>query len=198
MSQEDLADRLRVDVRTVGRWEAGTGEPQPWLRRGLAQVLQVSLVELDTVLQSTSGTDGVDPTEQADVPGLTNALDRLDAGFAITPSIALLPTANGHLDQISGLRDRARSPRDWRQLDILEAKARIFLGQVLWDAAQRRGHDTAEAQFDQARYLTERCRDPAVESAALLRRSFLARRGRRNAEDGLALTVRASEVAFDD
>jgi transcriptional regulator with XRE-family HTH domain len=197
LSQEDLADRLRVDARTVGRWEAGTGEPQPWLRRPLAELLQLGLDDLESVLQQTGGAGGVDCAEGADVPGLIDALDRLDAGYATTPSIALLPTANGHVDQISSLRDRARSPRERRQLDILEAKARIFLGQVLWDAAQRRSHDVAEAQLDQATHLAERCRDPAVESAALLRRSFLALYGRRSAEDGLALTVRASEAARD-
>lgn len=196
MSQEDLAGRLHVDARTVGRWEAGTGEPQPWLRSGLARALQVTLNELDVVLQP-AGVEGVERGEEADLPALAIALDRLDAGYATTPSIVLLPTANGHIDQISALRDRARSSAERRQLDILEARTRIFLGQVLWDAAQRRSHTTAEAQLDQARYLAERCHDPAVESAAVLRRSYLALYGRRNAEDGLALTARASEVARD-
>ena len=144
MSQEDLADRLKVDVRTVGRWEAGTGEPQPWLRRSLAQVLQVSLEVLDASLLAASDPGGVDRIEEAGVPGLIITHDQLDASYATTPSIALLPTANGQIDQISSMRDRTRSSRERRQLDILEAKARILLGKVLWDAAQRHTHDAAE------------------------------------------------------
>jgi transcriptional regulator with XRE-family HTH domain len=143
LSQEDLADRLYVDVRTVGRWEAGTGEPQPWLRRPLAELLQLDLDDLESVLQRTGDAGGVDCAAGADLLGLIQDLDRLDAGYGTTPSIALLPTANGHIDQISSLRDRARSPRERRQFDILEAKARNFLGQVLWDADQRASHDTA-------------------------------------------------------
>ena len=50
ISQEELAARLRVDPRTVGRWEAGTAEPTPWLRPGLAYALGLSLDELDRVL----------------------------------------------------------------------------------------------------------------------------------------------------
>jgi transcriptional regulator with XRE-family HTH domain len=50
ISQEELAARLRVDMRTVGRWEAGTAEPTPWLRPGLAYALGLTLDELDRVL----------------------------------------------------------------------------------------------------------------------------------------------------
>jgi transcriptional regulator with XRE-family HTH domain len=50
ISQEELAAKLRVDPRTVGRWEAGTAEPTPWLRPGLAYALGLTLDELDYVL----------------------------------------------------------------------------------------------------------------------------------------------------
>jgi transcriptional regulator with XRE-family HTH domain len=52
LSQQDLADRLRVDVRSIGRWEAGTGEPQPWLRVGLARALEISVGELEHLLNA--------------------------------------------------------------------------------------------------------------------------------------------------
>lgn len=51
LTQQDLAERLRVDVRSVGRWEAGTGEPQPWLRTGLAQALDVTVDQLQVLLR---------------------------------------------------------------------------------------------------------------------------------------------------
>jgi transcriptional regulator with XRE-family HTH domain len=52
LSQQDLADRLRVDVRSVGRWEAGTGEPQPWLRIGLARALKITVSDLEDLLRA--------------------------------------------------------------------------------------------------------------------------------------------------
>lgn len=52
MSQQDLADRLHVDVRSVGRWEAGGGDPQPWLRNSLALALDISVDELEALLRA--------------------------------------------------------------------------------------------------------------------------------------------------
>jgi transcriptional regulator with XRE-family HTH domain len=49
-SQEQLADRLRIDRSTVGRWESGETAPQPWVRTQLAKVLQVSADKLDELL----------------------------------------------------------------------------------------------------------------------------------------------------
>jgi transcriptional regulator with XRE-family HTH domain len=49
-SQESLAERMSVDRSTVARWERGTSEPQPFIRPKLAQVLQVTLLELDSLL----------------------------------------------------------------------------------------------------------------------------------------------------
>lgn len=46
MSQEDLAGRIRVDPRSVARWESGASEPQPWNRPALARALEVTLDEL--------------------------------------------------------------------------------------------------------------------------------------------------------
>jgi transcriptional regulator with XRE-family HTH domain len=49
-SQESLAERMNVDRSTVARWERGTCEPQPYVRPKLAQVLQVTPLELDGLL----------------------------------------------------------------------------------------------------------------------------------------------------
>lgn len=53
-SQEQLAERAGVDRSTVGRWETGQTEPQPWLRPKLARVLQVSLDQLDVLIAEGS------------------------------------------------------------------------------------------------------------------------------------------------
>jgi transcriptional regulator with XRE-family HTH domain len=51
-TQESLAERLGVDASTVKRWESGRtgGGPQPWVRRGLAECLEISLEELEALL----------------------------------------------------------------------------------------------------------------------------------------------------
>jgi transcriptional regulator with XRE-family HTH domain len=49
-SQESFAERLRVDRSTVARWERGGCEPQPFIRPKLAQVLQITPLELDSLL----------------------------------------------------------------------------------------------------------------------------------------------------
>lgn len=49
-SQEQLAESLRIDRSTVGRWESGETEPQLWLRPKLAMALQVSVDQLNDLL----------------------------------------------------------------------------------------------------------------------------------------------------
>lgn len=50
LSQEKLAELLRVDTSTVRRWEAGQTEPQPWMRPRLATALKVSVDALAGLL----------------------------------------------------------------------------------------------------------------------------------------------------
>src|SRR5260370_10356493 len=56
-SQEQLAESLRIDRSTVGRWESGETEPQPWVRPKLAKVLQVSVDELNNLLTEPGAAD---------------------------------------------------------------------------------------------------------------------------------------------
>lgn len=55
-TQETFARQLKVELSTVGRWERGTLTPQPWRRPRIAKLLQVSLSELD-VLLNPAGTE---------------------------------------------------------------------------------------------------------------------------------------------
>ena len=64
-SQEHLAERVGVDRSTVGRWEAGLTEPQPWLRPRLARVLQVSVEQLDALLEAAENGEDHDGDERA-------------------------------------------------------------------------------------------------------------------------------------
>jgi DNA-binding XRE family transcriptional regulator len=51
LSQLNLAEKVRVDARTVGRWERGDSDPQPWQRPGLARALVLTLDELDQLFE---------------------------------------------------------------------------------------------------------------------------------------------------
>ena len=68
LTQEDLAHRVGVDRSTVGRWEAGETDPQPWVRRKLAKHLGVTPAHLDGLLRE-------EPAAQAE----DDAFDRLAA-----------------------------------------------------------------------------------------------------------------------
>jgi len=50
-TQEGLAEALGVDRTTIGRWERGEQQPQPWQRPDLALKLGVTLEELDGLLR---------------------------------------------------------------------------------------------------------------------------------------------------
>lgn len=52
-SQEQLAESLRVDRSTVGRWENGETAPQPWVRPKLAKALRISTDQLNGLLTRT-------------------------------------------------------------------------------------------------------------------------------------------------
>jgi DNA-binding XRE family transcriptional regulator len=49
-TQEGLAEALGIDRTTIGRWERGEQQPQPWQRPDLALKLGVTLEELDGLL----------------------------------------------------------------------------------------------------------------------------------------------------
>ncbi|MFF0146981.1 helix-turn-helix transcriptional regulator [Amycolatopsis sulphurea] len=55
-TQESLAIRLGVELSTVGRWERGTLIPQPWRRHRIAELLNVSLEQLNEFLTATDDT----------------------------------------------------------------------------------------------------------------------------------------------
>lgn len=103
LSQEDLAALLRVGTRTVAvstvaRWERGETTPRSWHRRPLAEALDLSLAELDRLLEGgNAGTDSAD-----DVAAVVSQLE--DAALAASgkghrrPVLRLL----GHAHEAAG------------------------------------------------------------------------------------------------
>ncbi|MEU5943249.1 helix-turn-helix domain-containing protein, partial [Micromonospora sp. NPDC047548] len=60
-TQESLAEKLGVDRTTIVRWERAESAPQPWVRLGLAEALQVTPDQLDELLNDLGKTDGPQP-----------------------------------------------------------------------------------------------------------------------------------------
>jgi hypothetical protein len=71
------------------------------------------------------------------------------------------------------------------------------MGQLVWDASQRRDHDTADAYFDQAVRAAQEHGDKPAEGLALLRKSFVALYGRRDPGAGLSLTQLTAHTTAD-
>lgn len=209
-SQERLAERLGIDRSTVARWEAGDNEPLPWLRPKLARILQVSIDQLDELLSEAG-----EPEELVDerlghalkhpgsvdlmtVARLREQVQQLVRRYDQAASAPLLADAGQCLGQVSFLRAHATANRVRRELFAVEAEAATLMGQLVWDASQRRDHTTARTYFVQAVQAARQVRDSSTEGLALLRMSFIALYGKKDPRAGLELAIRTAETANRD
>ena len=205
-SQEQLAERLGVDRSTVARWESGETEPQPWIRLRLGRALQLSLDQLEHLLAGgdLAGTGAAERMSYAlahpgsadivTVAHLRNQVQHLDEQYVHVPSSSLLAHVGQCLGQIRFLAAHSVSGRIRRELYTVEAEAAILMGQLVWDASQRRDHASARMYLDQAIDAARQVRDPAAEGLALLRKAMIALYGERDPREGLALAELTAET----
>jgi transcriptional regulator with XRE-family HTH domain len=206
-SQDQLAEQLGVDRSTIARWESGVTEPQPWMRPRLARVLAVSVEQLGKLLAEASTTTGEGDTERLDYtlthPGsadvvtvaqLRREVQQLDEQYVLMPSSSLLADAGQALGQVRFLAANTANLRVRRELYAVEAEAATLMGQLVWDASQRRDHASARLYYDQAIEAAQNVRDPAAEGLALLRRAMIALYGERDPNSGLLLAEQAAET----
>ncbi|MFI1864838.1 helix-turn-helix transcriptional regulator [Streptomyces jumonjinensis] len=205
-TQEKFAEKLGIDRSTVVRWESGRGAPQPWMRPHVARLLQLSLDELDALLSHAEqepapgqlrgfalrNPSGVDLATAA---SLRQDFDELVDRYDRVPSAGLLAEAGQHLSHAAFLADEARAGRAGRELRLLQADAATLMGQLVWDASQRHDLATARGYYDQAVEISRYVRDHAAEGHALLRTSYIALYGVKDARAGLDLVLRAEERA---
>lgn len=181
-SQEGLAQALGVDRTTVGRWESGKTVPQPPIRPKLAEILQVDLAELDSLvaqLQHSAPEPAGSPP--SDRHGSGNIDDMIRREFlrviVITGALAALPgdeaealgegvrrgssadflRMNGHFWQVYQLARAKRSvyPVVREQLAALNKSMLGCSGaevQVLCSAAGDLFQLAGELAFDSNRY----------------------------------------------
>jgi transcriptional regulator with XRE-family HTH domain len=223
-SQYALAEALREacgrgdgipDRSMVARWETGRRIPTPYWRAHLATVLHLppSVLDQATAVSKAQRAAG----QQAQAPGpaerlrfalahpgsvdllsvayLREQVRRLDERYIRVPSTALIQEAGHYLGQIVFLGGHARRAYVRHDLHAAEAEAATLMGQLVWDASQRRDHDTAVAYFDQAIEAARQRGDNAADGLALLRKSFVALYGWRDPQAGLALIELATRAA---
>lgn len=71
----------------------------------------------------------------------------------------------------------------------------MLIGQLVWDASQRRDNVAPVTYFNQAVDASRRMRDPCAEAYAALRMSFIALYGEKDPVKGLVLAQESAEVA---
>jgi transcriptional regulator with XRE-family HTH domain len=125
---------------------------------------------------------------------LRERVNELDLRYDKAPSTSLLADAGQCLGRVAFLRAHATTSRVRRELYAVEAEAATLMGQLVWDASQRRDHATARVYFGQAVEAARQVHDPTAEGLALLRTCFVALYGEKNPRDGLSLAARTEET----
>lgn len=132
-----------------------------------------------------------------DLPAVAQLRDRLwdlDVRYVRAPSTSLLADTGRCLGDIGFLRAHARESRVRQELCGAEAEAATLMGQLVWDASQRREHAAARAYLHQAIHAARASGNPTAEGRALLRMSMVALYGEKNPKSGLALAAQAVKV----
>jgi transcriptional regulator with XRE-family HTH domain len=205
-TQESLAEHLGIDRSTVSRWERGTLTPQPWNQPDLARALKISLDTLDVFLTPAASTAQVAPDRVSDALGAPHRLDvitiahlrqrvqQLDQRYDRVPSTSLLADAGLALGQIAFFGQHAPNGRIRLELRELEAEAGTLMGQLVWDASQRRDHTNARAYLENAIDAARETGNTAAEGHALLRKSYISLYGEHDPRAGLALTEQTAHA----
>ncbi|TVT31257.1 helix-turn-helix transcriptional regulator [Amycolatopsis rhizosphaerae] len=207
-TQERLAETLGVDTSTIARWESGQLEPSPYRRPKLARLLMISRERMEELLQEGTTTPVVgsawpapvarDDSRTADlvtVAALREQTLQVEAEYETAPSTQLLARATQHLARIMFLRAETSSKRIRRELWSVEAETATLMGQLIWDASQRRDHRSPRHYFEQAIAAARQVNDPVTEAYAILRKSYLALYGEKQPDAGLAAAREAATVA---
>jgi tetratricopeptide (TPR) repeat protein len=110
-------------------------------------------------------------------------------------STSLLPTAGEYSGLVTFLRAQAPDGPVLRELQATEAQLATLMGQLIWDASQRRDHATAVAYYDQAISTANRAGETTTEAYARLRKSYVALYGEQEPQAGLRLAQEAATLA---
>jgi hypothetical protein len=115
--------------------------------------------------------------------------------YDLAASTSLLPAAGECIGQVTFLRRQAPDGPVLRELQVTEAQLATLMGQLVWDASQRRDHATAIGYYDQAISAANRASETTVEAYARLRKSYVALYGEQEPQVGLRLAQEAATLA---
>jgi transcriptional regulator with XRE-family HTH domain len=208
MTIEAFAQHLGVAVRTVAKWEAQGPQIIPTV--GIQEVLDTALERatpaqqsrFQMLLEESSAPDervnhAMEHPASVDlvtVARLRQRVQDLDTRYDRFPSISLLVETGQCLGQVTFLRAWATTGVVRRDLHAVEAECATLMGQLVWDASQRRDNARACAYFEQAIESARLLGNRAAEGLALLRKSFVELYGRRDPKAALPLTTHTAEV----
>ena len=129
------------------------------------------------------------------VARIRERIRRLDEKYDRSPAAALIAETGQCLGQVGFLSVHVRRGDVRRDLCAAEAEAATLMGQLVWDASQRRDHATALTYYDQAVTAARSRGDRTAEGLALLRTSMVALYGQKEPAAGLDVCERATGVA---
>ncbi len=167
MSVRAYASHLGVTVATVSNWDSRRHlarlrtETQQLLDIDLARAADEVRERFAALTRAPSSTGAAETAEDQErlayamahpssldlvtVAHLREQIQRLDADYDRVPSAALLGAAGQRHGQIMALRGGATNSRARRDLLAAEAESATLMGQLVWDASQRRDHEAALA-----------------------------------------------------
>lgn len=175
-----------INVPKELRWFRGPATPLPGPGRSSSAV-DDGVLRLQRALRNPSSVDLVT------VAHLRQRVQDLDQRYDRVPSTTLLPDAGQALGHVDILAAHA-SGRIAKDLRLVKAEAATLMGQLTWDASQRKNHRAPVAYLDQAVAAANDIGDPSARGYALLRKAYIALYGERNPRAGLSLTEQTSET----
>ena len=146
---------------------------------------------LDYVMQHPRSVD------LATVADLRERAQSLTKQYDLAASTTLLPATGECTSQVTFLRKHAPDSRVRHELQIVEAQLATLMGQLVWDASQRRDHATAVGYYDQAISAANQAGDPTAEAYARLRKSYVALYGEQDPRAGRRLAQQAAALVDD-
>jgi tetratricopeptide (TPR) repeat protein len=191
--------------------------PTSWSRRELlaagGAVLLMPLARVAARTASASGGDTASPSDpeaaarlhyvmqhprSVDMAAAAHLRERaqsLAKQYDFAASTTLLPAVGECNGQVTLLRKQAPDDPVLRELQVTEARLATLMGQLVWDASQRRDHATAIGYYDQAISAANRAGDTTTEAYARLRKSYVALYGEQEPQEGLRLAQEAATLA---
>jgi tetratricopeptide (TPR) repeat protein len=115
--------------------------------------------------------------------------------YDLAASTSLLPAAGECIGQVMFLRKQDPDGPVLRELQATEAQLATLMGQLVWDASQRRDHATAVGYYDQAIAAANRAGETTAMAYAVLRKSYVALYGEQEPQTGLQLAQQAVTLA---